>query len=104
MKWMFLHYVHAFLCICTLVSFNDGEHFSGKRQESLQFELLYCQYIRLMEHHKQYVKPALLRDMICRGLAQYPNNGQLLNAYIRCSSSTSCTNNLRRFFDDMLHK
>lgn len=76
----------------------------GKRQESLQFELLYLKYIRRMEQCNHYVKPAVLRDTICRGLSQYPNNPELLSAYIRCSSSTSCTNNLRRFFDDMLHK
>lgn len=74
----------------------------GKRQQSLQFELLHFKYINMLEEYKHAVKPAVLRRTILQTLAQYPSNPQLLGAYIRCSSRTACTNDLRRFFDDVL--
>lgn len=74
----------------------------GKLEQNLQFELLQFKYINLLEEHKQSLKPTHLRRTILRGLAHYPSNPQILGAYIRCSSHSRGTNDLRRFFDDVL--
>ncbi|KAI5059254.1 hypothetical protein GOP47_0025573 [Adiantum capillus-veneris] len=76
----------------------------GKRQHSLHFELLHCKYISMLEEHKQHMKPTVLRRAILQTLAQYPSNPHVLGAYIRCSSRTASTNDLRRFFDDALQR
>lgn len=75
-----------------------------KRQYSLQFELLYVRYVNMLEQHKQSLKPRNLRHAISCGLTQYPSNPQLLGAFIRCSSRSTCMNGLRRFFDDMVQR
>eukprot|EP00250_Pteridium_aquilinum_P014193 c21834_g1_i2 orf=187-3744(-) len=73
----------------------------GRRQQNLQFELLHLKYINMLEEHKKFVKPTVLRRTILHGLAQYPSNPQILGAYIRCSSRSA---GLRRFFDDALQR
>ncbi|MCO5592056.1 hypothetical protein L7F22_046050 [Adiantum nelumboides] len=76
----------------------------GKQQQSLHFELLHCKYVSMLEEQKQYMKPTVLRRTILQTLAQFPSNPHILGAFIRCSSRTACTNDLRRFFDDALQR
>ncbi|KAJ7520618.1 hypothetical protein O6H91_19G013800 [Diphasiastrum complanatum] len=76
----------------------------GKRQHSIQFELLFCRYVAMLEDHKGPVKPGHLRSVISQGLALYPTNAKLISSYIRSVSQLASTNALRRFFDNALQK
>ncbi|KAL2629502.1 hypothetical protein R1flu_014188 [Riccia fluitans] len=72
----------------------------GKRQESLECELLLLRYIKMLENLRSAAKPARLRSTISRGLMDYPFNTKLTGAYIRSASQSGMSHQLRRFFDD----
>ncbi|KAL3687491.1 hypothetical protein R1sor_013800 [Riccia sorocarpa] len=72
----------------------------GKRQESLECELLLLRYVKMLENLRPAAKPVRVRSIISRGLMDYPLNAKLTGAYIRSASQSGMSHKLRRFFDD----
>ncbi|CAM6088353.1 unnamed protein product [Calypogeia fissa] len=70
------------------------------RQQSLQCELLFLRYVRMLEKASSGPKPARLRSTLLQGLGQYPHNSQLIGAYVENAVQSARNFDLRRYFDN----